>query len=500
LVVACLLVAVWLLCGAGIRYRFAIFDRIYVPTPVIAGFIGLAAVQLASAFRLPFSSSLNDAMSILKSWPPTLIAVVFAGMLLPRAMVPWKQNARAAGREAIMVWIVVLGQTAIGLLITWLLIQPFYDVPNSFGMLLETGFAGGHGTATAMGQVFASPQVNLQEGLDLGLLMATVGLIYGTVSGIVWINLAKRMGLVPKQQTEPKSALEQSLVTPTHQDAWQEELGRQAARDARRSQLAKGLDPLLLQAIWLAVAMAVGVAIQSLVMFAFQDDPVSVAELNQGEPDAEFASVELLRKKTSWSGVQASFPLFIYTLLGGWIVRKALKLFRAGDLIEAKAISRWTSMAMDLLVVAAIATVDVSSLVERLVPFCLLVLGGMIWTGVCLLVLSKMILPSSHWFELGLINYGMSTGTTATGFVLLRIVDPELKTDAAQDYALAAPFSAPFIGGGMLTITLPLVLLESVPIAASALMVSLVVVVLVVIGRTLAIHDEHPTESVPDSG
>ena len=58
--------------------------------------------------------------------------------------------------------------------------------------------------------------------------------------------------------------------------------------------------------------------------------------------------------------------------------------------------------------------------------------------------------------ELGLINYGMSTGTTATGLLLLRMVDKDLESGAAEDYALAAPLSAPFIGGGLLTLMMPL--------------------------------------------
>ena len=444
----------------------------------------------------PFAAALGQAGAILKAWPSTLIAVVFAGMLLPRASVPWKQSAQAAGREVIMVWIVVLGQTAIGLLITWLLIQPFYDVPNSFGMLLETGFAGGHGTATAMGQVFESPQVGLPEGLDLGLLMATVGLIYGTLSGIVWINLAKRLrllerpvigneanrGHLPLPAKAPETNIDFRAV-------------EQATND-RRSQLAKGLDPLLLQAIWLAVAMAVGVAIQSAVGLAANASSLSNTQVSIEEGPTEPVSEQLFRQKTSLGGVLASFPLFIYTLIGGWIVRKTLKVFHAGDLIDGNSIARWTSMAMDLLVVAAIATVDISSLVELLVPFCLLVLGGMLWTGICLLILSKMILPRTHWFELGLINYGMSTGTTATGFVLLRIIDPELKTDAARDYAIAAPFSAPFIGGGMLTIALPLLLLESMPIGISAMFLTAIVGVLVIVGRMVAARAEREASSM----
>ena len=99
------------------------------------------------------------------------------------------------------------------------------------------------------------------------------------------------------------------------------------------------------------------------------------------------------------------------------------------------------------------------------------------------MVLSRRILPHEHWFELGLINYGMSTGTTATGFVLLRLVDPELESGAAEDYALAAPLSSPFLGGGMITIALPLLVLERVPLFATALLTCFVVGILIMIGQ-----------------
>lgn len=458
---ACVLVAICLLCGAGLRTRFTLFDRIYVPPSVIAGFIGLGVLQMFARIDLGEPNAVGNAAETLRGWPGTLIAVVFSGMLLPRATMPWKQSANAAGREALMVWIIVLGQTAIGLLATWLLIKPFYDLPSSFGMLLETGFAGGHGTAAAMGQVFASPQVGLPEGLDLGLLMATIGLVYGTLSGIVWINLAARWGWVEKKQVSPIKATEE---LPT-------------SYQLQRDHFSRGLDPLLMQAIWLALAFAIGWGLQ---------EAVSLISLKvDGTFAAEESTTDLLKQKVSYKAIFGSFPLFIYTMIGGLIIRKLLKLIDAGHLIDEIGIARWTSIAMDLLVVGAIATLNLNAVIELVIPFSILVTMGMIWTGFCLMVLSKRILPSTHWFELGLINYGMSTGTTATGFVLLRIVDPDLKTDAAKDYALAAPLTAPFIGGGMFTIGLPLLVLERVPVAVSSLVLTATVIVLTLIAISI---------------
>ncbi len=473
---ACLLVAIWLLCGAVLRNRFGVFDRIYLPPSVIAGFIGLATLQSLGYVSPVVANFLETAESTLRQWPGTLIAVVFAGMLLPRVTASWKQSARAVGQEGLMVWIIVLGQTAVGLLITWLLIQPFFDVPDAFGMLLETGFAGGHGTAAAMGQVFDSPAVQMPVGLDLGLLMATVGLVYGTLSGIVWINLAARLGWVNH------SGSGGNVVDAPNGSA------AQAAREGPSQQavdFSRGFDPLLLQCVWLAIALAIGILLQSAVGAASAkfDDAISVAAESKPaiEAAAPTAAASSVDSKLSITDIFGSFPLFIYTLAGGLLVRKSLKAASRESLIDAKTISRLTSIAMDLLVVAAIATLNLAAVAELLVPFSLLVLGGMIWTAICLLVISRRVLPGSHWFELGLINYGMSTGTTATGFVLLRIIDPELKTDAARDYALAAPLSAPFVGGGMLTIAIPLVLLPLMPIAISASLLTIIVIALIAV-------------------
>lgn len=459
-----------LLIGVVLRLRMGIFRRYYIPAAVIAGTLGLGMTLLGRQYSLRW---IDEASQPMAAWPGWLIAVVFAGMLLERKPPPWSESLSRVGRQGLMVWIIVLGQTAVGLLVTWLLIQPFYAVPNSTSMLIETGFAGGHGTAAAMGQVFRHPTINLEGGLDLGILMATCGLIYGVVSGILWINLAARLGLIKMTDgirlaaAQPNSP---SATTPSDLDE-QSPIGyAKISSDA--------LDPLLLQVIWLAVALALGLALQYAVgTFAglFQGDSLSTLQ------DASSENQNLGNQIDVKKFVE-SFPLFIYTLFGGWIVRRILSFFEADDLIDRDTINRLTSTAMDVLVVAAITTMNLTAVTTLIVPFSLLFLGGAVWCGVCLMVLSRKLLPEQHWFQLGLINYGMSTGTTATGFVLLRLVDPELESGAAEDYALAAPLSSPFIGGGMLTVGLPLLVLERIPIAISTLSMIGLVALLIGLG------------------
>ena len=60
-----------------------------------------------------------------------------------------------------------------------------------------------------------------------------------------------------------------------------------------------------------------------------------------------------------------------------------------------------------------------------------------------------------NWFENSIIVFGTACGVVATGFLLLRLIDPELKTESAEAFAASRPFCSPFIAGGILTSMMP---------------------------------------------
>ena len=495
MILTLLFVAVLLLLGVVARSGIAPLRWLHIPGSVVSGFIGLAAVQFTPNTIGEWIASVAGP---LKEWPSFLIAVIFAGMLLQRkattrTVSSYAENtATRVGRQGLMVWIIVLGETTVGLLVTWLIVQQFADVPNSFGMLIETGFAGGHGTAGAMGDVFTHPRINFAAGLDLGMLMATCGLVYGLISGIVWINVAFRRGWV--RRPSPSDSHGTSDATLKQAD--------ELTSSAKRISVTGGvIDPLLLQVIWLAIALGIGTLLHAAVgqvgiWVSVEKHDVKVTEVvdtgvgesdlkvaDDDEDEAGVAAKRQLDKRLSVANLLDGFPLFIFTLAGGLILRWILTAIGRRDSIDSPVIGRLSGIAMDLLVVAAITTLNVSAVVHLAIPFCVLFVAGCVWASICLLVISKWVLPAEHWFQLGLINYGMSTGTTATGFILLRVIDPDLESGAAEDYALAAPLSAPFIGGGLITIALPLLVLEQVAIWIPASILCAVICVLVLIGR-----------------
>lgn len=429
--VACGLLAV----GLVLRVWVGVLRLLYIPAAVVGGLVGFALVQMGR--RIDQTAAFTqDIAGVLSGWPGPLIAVVFAGLLLERSGASFGEALRRGARSGVLAWIIILGQLAIGCVVVALTMRG-PGVPTSAAQLLEVSWAGGHGTAAAMGDVYES--LGFAAGRDLAFFLATAGLISGVLGGLVLVNVAVRRGWTSKKVADASTRAEPPAST-------------QASPGARAWVGSEVIEPLAVQVLVLAAAFATGYALQQ----AF----VALADL--------VASQQTMR-------YLGNVPLFLFTLLGGWIVREALHALRLGGVIDGPSIQRLLGVAMEFLIVSAIATMRVESLTAYALPIALLIVLAAAWSVFCLLVLAPRLLPRAYWFELGLLNFGFSTANTPQGFMLLRIVDPELKSGAAEDYAVAAPLSAPFIGGGVLTFAvLPWALEEAGPIVVAGGLVALI--------------------------
>ena len=63
---------------------------------------------------------------------------------------------------------------------------------------------------------------------------------------------------------------------------------------------------------------------------------------------------------------------------------------------------------------------------------------------------------SEDWFEQAIVHFGVNTGVTAVGSMLLRVVDPDLETLGSKAYAIQAPFTSPLFGGDIVTALIPM--------------------------------------------
>ena len=115
--------------------------------------------------------------------------------------------------------------------------------------------------------------------------------------------------------------------------------------------------------------------------------------------------------------------------------------------------------ALDFLVVAAIATIRIEALIGGLWPFLIIVAAAIGWNVFCVLLLARRMLPDA-WFERSIAEMGQSMGVTATGLLLLRVVDPDYESPAVDAFASKQLLHEPFMGGGLWTSTaIPLLVL-----------------------------------------
>ena len=159
-----------LIAGKLIRVGIPVLQRLYLPSSVIGGVIGLLIISLAGD-KLP--AGVVPAMKLL---PGFLINVIFAALFLGSVTPGLKSIFKMALPQLCMGQMLAWGQYVIGLGLAGFLLTPVFGVHPAFGNLLEIGFEGGHGTVGGMTETF---NANWSDGLALGYTVATGGMIFG---------------------------------------------------------------------------------------------------------------------------------------------------------------------------------------------------------------------------------------------------------------------------------------------------------------------------------
>ncbi|KOR33212.1 hypothetical protein TI05_02385, partial [Achromatium sp. WMS3] len=147
-----------------------------------------------------------------------------------------------------------------------------------------------------------------------------------------------------------------------------------------------------------------------------------------------------------------SFPLFPLCMLGGLVLQILLQRVITNPPIDHQLMQRIAGTALDFLVVAAIATIRLEVIAKGLVPFVLIIIAGTLWNIFCVVWLAPRLLKID-WFERAIAEMGQSMGVTATGLLLLRVVDPENRSSAQAAFGYKQLLHEPFMGGGIWTST-----------------------------------------------
>jgi ESS family glutamate:Na+ symporter len=139
-----------LVAGKLIRMRVPLLQKLYLPSSVIGGLLGLVVFTVCGRW-FPFFSELTAGAS---KCPGFLINVIFATLFLGMATPNFGKVVRLAFPQFCLGQIIAWGQYVVGLGLAGFVFVKLFGVPAAFGNLLEIGFEGGHGTVGGMAQTF----------------------------------------------------------------------------------------------------------------------------------------------------------------------------------------------------------------------------------------------------------------------------------------------------------------------------------------------------------
>ena len=401
-VFAFITLCILLTMGMVVRVKVPILQKLYLPSSVIGGAIGLAVFTLLGDKVNP------ELTGALRKVPGFMINVVFATLFLGAAAPKFREVVRIAFPQLCLGQIMSWGQYVVGLGLAGFVLSRFCDVPPAFGNLIEIGFEGGHGTVGGMSKAFAD--FGWSDGIALGFTVATVGMIAGVIIGMWLINWAHRKGVV-------------SQVLSFEERAENERKGLhlfQARPSAgRQTVMCDTIDSLAWHVAIVGISVALGAGLLALLQL------------------------------TGWK-VFRGFPLFPLCMIGGILLQWAVGTCRKDLYVDRVQMERISGASLDFLVVSAVATIRLDVVLAHWIPLVALVVVGIAWSLFTVLWFGPRIFKEA-WFERAIADFGQATGVTATGLMLLRTVDPENRTIAAASFGYKQLLHEPFMGGGLWT-------------------------------------------------
>src|SRR5262245_36149437 len=436
---AIVLLALVFLGAALIRKWSRHLRALFIPTAVIGGFLALA-LGPEGVGRLTDSNGIfpDQTFEIWTALPALLINVMSASLLLGERLPAPRKTWGIAGPHVVMAGIMSAGQFAVAGVVVLLLLEPAFDFSDKGGALIEVSFAGGHGTLAGLGPVFQ--EYDAGELVDVGLGLATIGLVTGVVIGTILINYAIRSPSISVARQNPTSPdedldIDHHLPRPGQEpmDEWQ------------------GMSQVTAAGVALGVSIAVGFVLLECFRWVF-----------------DLLGSDFFEK----------FPLFPFTIVGGVLVQ--LVAARSGFewAVNRRAVEGLGGLSIDGIVICAIGTLSLSALGDNIGPLLILAVASVAWSIALLMVIGRRMFERD-WFEHSIAEFGEGQGNVATGFMMVDMVDPTRQTGVVRGYSYRQLFTRPLIGGGFISaLSVPL-------IAALGLPIFTIIAVVMAVGLTI---------------
>ncbi len=425
--------SIMLIVGVILRAKIGFFQKYLFPASILGGILGFILVSVGW-IKIPHAAF-------------TQFAILFFTLNFISIGLTGADEADAKPGSTIrktmmrgMLWMACLwaalfaiqALTSLGWLsLTNMFTEPIYP---GIAWLVPSGFAQGPGQAVALASVWQGP-FKIPNAVSFGLTFAAVGFLVASFVGVPLANWGIKKGLTVHA---PKD-LPQDFVTGLSEKGKGPSAGQLTTHPGNVDGMAFQL------AILMATFFITYFACLGLKMIL----PGPIKALAFG-------------------------LMFLWGMIIAVIIRLILGKLGLIVYIDNNVQRRITGIAVDFMVVATLMAVKIAVVWAFIVPISILSISAAVITTLFLLYFGSRL--DHLGFERFMALFGTSTGTAASGLLLLRIVDPEFKTPVAQEVGLMNLFLLLLVWTSFFTFPMPQVgVALNAAIAAGMIVVALII-------------------------
>jgi len=373
-----------------------------MPTAVLAGFILLL---------LRTSGILKIDVEFLEMLTYHMIALGFIALSLRVPEKTSEATPMIGSKSGALIVSTYLVQATVGLVIS--LVLAYTVMPELFkasGILLPMAYGQGPGQANNVGTTYEA--LGMTGGRSFGLSLAAMGYLCACTVGVIYLFVMNRQGKL--KHIKDKDYISGSVTIDTYQDE-------------NEIPIAESVDKL-------SVQMALVLLIYLLTYLITNGITTLLQMISPG-----------LVKSVGTLLWGFNFIIGSMIAVGFRVLFTSLKRLKwmNRQYQNNYLLSRLSGLAFDFMIVAGIASINIDDLSGLWLPFILMAVAGGVVTLLYLRFMSEKLYPG-YVYEGFLSMFGMLTGTISSGVLLLREIDPELKTPASNNLVTGSSFGIIF--------------------------------------------------------
>ena len=389
------LLLLFLMLGNILRRKIPLFRSCLIPSALLGGGVLLLVNFICK--QLGFILVDNRLMQVITYH---CLAIGFAAMSLKTEKSTHKTNRAQVVEFGALQGGTYMLQAFVGIGITLILFlftkQGENVISYICGLILPLAYGQGPGNALSWDINFTNmPATQFAGNGSFGLSLASIGFVVASVFGVLYINIQKKHGNLCVR----KSGTSNQCVTDN-------ESGNEEIPDN------ESVDKFTMQVGFVALAYAVS-----------------------------FGFMFLLGKLSAFTNSIAWGFNFLWASLAAMLIRFVVKRLRKHRLMNREYINNYqmdriSGLSFDLMIVAGVAAIEINDIKKYIIPIVILSLVGMVITYIYIRLVAKECFKGFE-HEFFLMSFGTLTGTASNGMILMKEVDPGLRTPTSSLYILS---------------------------------------------------------------